>query len=306
MVSRANGRQPWTVVMNKTQKNYAPSESGAEYRAMQASDIDAAWSLSTDQHWSHRPVDWQDALALGDGIVVVADDQLVGTAMRWRWGDGHATVGLVIVAEEMRGRRIGSALMNRLLDGLEDCSVSLHATEEGRGLYERLGFVRTGEIRQHQGTPAGAPLIALDEGWRLRPLDRSDESTLFELDARARGWPRPQLLRLWLDSAERVVALDHDGTLDGYAILRRFGRGVVIGPVVASDDLGARALIAHLVNLAAGRFVRIDLDFDSGLTTWLEELQLHRAGTVTAMTRGRLQRNARDVRLFALATQALG
>ena len=45
----------------------------------------------------------------------------------------------------------------------------LHATSEGRGLYERLGFVRTGEIRQHQGVAQPAPLIALGPGWRLRP-----------------------------------------------------------------------------------------------------------------------------------------
>ncbi len=273
---------------------------------MRPDDLEAAWDLSMDLHWPHRPTDWEYALALGEGIVAETDGQLVATAMRWLWGGTHATIGLVIVSELMRGRRIGSELMNRILHGLDDRSVSLHATEAGRGLYERLGFVRMGEIRQHQGIAANAPLVALDEGWRLRPLDRSDEPALFELDRRARGWPRADMLRMWIDSAERVMVLDHNGTLDGYAMLRRFGRGVVVGPVMASDGVGARALIAHLVSLAAGRFVRIDLDFDSGLTTWVEELQLHRAGTVTAMTRGSLTMATQGPRLFALATQALG
>ncbi len=281
-------------------------EQGVEYRAMRADDLDAAWNLSMDQHWPHRPVDWAAAFSLGEGIVAEVDGQLVGTAMRWLWGETHATVGLVIVSELMRGRRIGSTLMNSVLEGLEDRSVSLHATEEGRGLYERLGFVRTGEIRQHQGIAAHPPLIGMDDGWRLRPFDQSDEPALFELDARARGWRRENLLRLWLDSAERVMVLDHDGTLDGYATLRRFGRGVAVGPVVASDDIGARALIGHLVGVATGRFTRIDLDFDSGLTTWAEELQLQRVGTVTAMTRGPLRGDGGGPRLFALATQALG
>ena len=82
--------------------------------------------------------------------------------------------------------------------------------------------------------------------------------------------------------------------------------GVVVGPVIASNDIGARALIAHLVSLSAGRFVRIDLDFDSGLTAWIEEQQLHRVGTVTTMVRGTLKVAAEGPRLFALATQALG
>lgn len=282
------------------------SEQGIEYRAMRVDDLDAAWNLSLDLHWPHRPRDWSTAFSLGEGIVATADGQLVGTTMRWLWGETHATIGLVIVSELMRGRRIGSALMNLILEGLEDRIVSLHATEEGRGLYERLGFVRTGEIRQHQGVASNAPLIALDDGWRLRPLDNSDEPALFELDKRARGWERPQLLRTWLDSSERVMVLDHGGTLDGFAFLRRFGRGVVVGPVVASDDIGARALIGHLIGAAGGRFVRIDLDYDSGLTTWMEELQLQRAGTVTAMTRGPLPCDVGGARLFALATQALG
>lgn len=293
--------------MHTAKKSFVPSEHGTQYRPLRSTDLDAAWSLSMDQHWPHRPVDWQDAMALGEGLVAEVDGQLVGTALTWLWGETHATVGLVIVSEQVRGRRIGSVLMERVLEGLRDRDVSLHATEDGRGLYERLGFVRTGEIRQHQGIATSAPLIALDEGWRLRPSDRSDETTLFELDKRARGWERPQMLRLWLDSAEQVMVLDHDGKAEGYAILRRFGRGLVIGPVIAPDELGARALIAHLISVAAGRFVRIDLDFDSGLTGWLEDLQLQRAGTVTAMTRGDIPQPAEGgPRLFALATQAMG
>ncbi len=292
--------------MSMPSRHPIPAESGVAYRAMQASDLDATWCLSMDLLWPHRPVDWEDALTLGEGLVAEYDGQLVGSAMRWRWGQDHATVGLVIVSAQMRGRRIGSVLMERILEGLENRNVSLHATEEGRGLYERLGFVRTGEIRQHQGIAGNAPLVAMDEGWRLRPFDRSDEPALLELDARARGWSRQPMLQLWLDSAERVMVLDHSGTLDGYAIMRRFGRGVVIGPVIASDDIGAQALIAHLVSLAAGRFVRLDIDYGSGLTPWIEELQLHRAGTVTAMTRGTLDAHPEGPRLFALATQAMG
>ena len=72
--------------------------------------------------------------------------------------------------------------MSALLDGLDGCSVLLHATAEGRGLYERLGFVRTGELRQHQGIALPSPPIALDAGWRLRPAGQSD----LAMPARAR------------------------------------------------------------------------------------------------------------------------
>jgi len=295
---------------------------GITLRPMRAADLESAWQLSMAQQWPHRLVDWEDALSLGEGIVAESDGHVVGTAMRWQWGHTHATVGLVIVSSRVRGRRIGSMLMDKVLAGLERREVWLHATEEGRGLYERLGFVRTGEIRQHQGVACQPPLIALDRHWRLRPLDGSDEAALSALDARARGWDRQPLLRRWLDTAAHTIALDHDGRLDGYAMLRRFGRSLVIGPVISSDDVGARALMAHLMGMAAGQFVRIDLHFDasldahqSGLIRWAEAQHLQRAGSMTTMVRHppSLQASATEADdrpprpyLFALATQALG
>ena len=140
--------------------------------------------------WPHRALDWELALRHAEGLVAERDGQVVGTGLRWRWGPQQATIGLVIVSPACQGRRIGHRLMTALLQGLEGCSVLLQATSEGRGLYERLGFVRTGEIRQHQGVALPAPLIALSPGRRLRPATGADLPALHALDAAARGMPR--------------------------------------------------------------------------------------------------------------------
>ena len=69
---------------------------------------------------------------------------------------------------------------------------------------------------------------------------------------------RQALIEALFTHAEATVVLDHDGSAAcGFALLRRFGRGHVIGPVVAHDADGAKALIAHLSGLNAGRFTRI-------------------------------------------------
>lgn len=284
----------------------ATASDGVLLRAMTADDLAAAHALSADLRWPHRPADWEQVFALGDGLVAERDGAVVGTALRWRWGPQHATLGLVIVAPACQGRRIGHRLMTALLEGLEDRSVLLHATPEGRGLYERLGFVRIGEVRQHQGTALPAPLVALGAGWRLRPAGSNDAAALKALDAAARGMPRDALIDELLASAEATVVLDHDGQARGFAMLRRFGRGHIIGPVAAPDAEGAKALIAHLSGLSAGRFVRIDIDFDSGLAEWLESLGLLRVDAPTTMVRGEPLPVQPGVRLFALATQALG
>lgn len=286
----------------------APVSDGVALRKMTAGDLDAAHALTTELRWPHRRADWEQAFRHGEGFVAVRDGQVVGTGLRWRWGPRHATVGLVVVASACQGRRIGHRLMTALLDGLEHCDVLLHATSEGRGLYERLGFVRIGEVRQHQGVALPSPLIALDPGWRLRPATESDLPALRALDAAARGMTRDKLIDELFRDAEATVVLDHDGTAQGFGMLRRFGRGHAIGPVVAPDTEGAKALIAHLSGLNAGRFTRIDIDFDSGLAEWLESLGLLRVDAPTTMLRGQalVPPPPGAPKLQAIVTQALG
>lgn len=282
-----------------------PSTDGIVLRALLEADLDTALGLSQAVHWPHRLADWQFAFRFGSGVVAERDGELVGCAMSWPWGPSHATLGLVIVDPKCQGRRIGFRLVQALLADLEDRSVLLHATAEGRGLYERLGFVRTGEVRQHQGTAQSAPLVALDPGWRLRPSDHADAGVLIDLDTAARGMPREALMRELLAASDTVV-LDQEGVCRGFAMLRRFGRGLIIGPVIAPDARGAKALIAHLAGLSAGKFVRIDIDFDSGLAEWLESLGLMRVDGPTEMVRGPVPVPVTGVHRYALVTQALG
>ena len=119
---------------------------GVALRAMTVDDLPAAHAMSVEMRWPHRALDWEQALRHAEGLVAERDGQVVGTGLRWRWGPQQATIGLVIVSPACQGRRIGHRLMTALLQGLEGCSVLLQATSEGRGLYERLGFVRTGAI----------------------------------------------------------------------------------------------------------------------------------------------------------------
>jgi predicted GNAT family N-acyltransferase len=183
---------------------------GVVLRPMTAADLPHAHALSAELRWPHRPADWAQMFSHAEGIVAERDGEIVATGLRWLWGERHATIGLVIVTPACQGRRIGHRLMRRMLEGLEDRTVLLHATAEGRGLYERLGFVRTGEMRQHQGIALSPPLVALQPGWRLRPAGLNELPALQALDAAARGMPRDALIADLLQSADACVVLDHD------------------------------------------------------------------------------------------------
>ena len=181
---------------------------GVALREMTTADLPAAHALTDALRWPHRPADWEQAFRHAEGLVAERDGQTVGTGLRMRWGPQHAAIGLIVVAPACQGRRVGHRLMTALLEGLEGCSVLLHATSEGRGLYERLGFVRTGEIRQHQGVAQPAPLIALGPDRRLRPATAADLETLRALDTAARGMPRPALIDELFRDADATVVLD--------------------------------------------------------------------------------------------------
>lgn len=280
---------------------------GVVLRPMTAADLPHAHALSAELRWPHRPADWEQMFSHAEGVAAERDGEVIATGLRWLWGKTHATIGLVIVSPACQGRRIGHRLMSALLDGLDDRTVLLHATAEGRGLYERLGFVRTGEMRQHQGLAQPAPLIALQPGWRLRPAGLNELPALQSLDAAARGMPRDALVAELLQAADACVVLDHDNEPKGFAMLRRFGRGHSIGPVVAPDVEGAKALIAHLAGMNAGNFTRIDIDFDSGLAEWLESVGLLRVDAPTTMVRGgAAAAPVGSPSLFAIVTQAVG
>lgn len=284
-----------------------PAADGVVLRPMTADDLAPSQAMSADLRWPHRPVDWAQSFAHAEGVVAELDGRVVGTAQRWRWGPSHASIGLVIVSPAAQGRRIGARLMTALLDGLEDCTVLLHATPQGRGLYERLGFTATGVLSQHQGTARSVAPVALPPGFRLRPAGANELEALQRLDAQGRGMPRPALVADLFASAEACVVLDHDNSPRGFAMLRRFGRGHVIGPVMAPDAEGAKAMIAHLASLNAGHFTRIDVDRDSGLPDWLESIGLPGVDRPTTMLRGApLAVEAGGARMFATVTQAFG
>nr|WP_249170974.1 GNAT family N-acetyltransferase [Burkholderia vietnamiensis] len=267
--------------------------------------MNAAHRLSEAVKWPHRAEDWRFAFQLGGGFVAEDESGVVGTALGWRFDDACASLGMVIVSPEQQGRGIGRELLARVIDSLGARTIFLHATPSGEPLYVKFGFAAIGTIDQHQGAAFQPPLISLPPGERLRPLGVNDGPRLAALASRAAGHARGTVIDALLDVANGI-ALDRDGELLGFALFRRFGRGHVIGPVIAPDALRAQALISHWLALHEGMFVRLDVPGDSGLSDWLQGLGLPRVDTVVAMARGAAPERDPALRAFAIVNQALG
>jgi predicted N-acetyltransferase YhbS len=263
--------------------------------------IDGALKLSRQAEWPHRREDWQMMLELSKGAVALdADGRVVGTILATPFGQDFAAINMVIVDEGMRGRGLGRRLMENAFTLAGNRALRLTATAEGLPLYKKLGFAECGAIRQHQGqvqdiaAPEGVALATADEIAAIKALDRD-----------AFGADRGKLI----DALARIgkfAVIRRNGTVAAFGAFRAFGRGEVVGPIVAADVDDAKALIAFFAATRAGAFLRIDTASDTGLADWLSAIGLVHVDDGVVMRKPVTQAHHHRIRSYALANQALG
>lgn len=276
-----------------------------QWRAFVRADIPAAQRLSLEAGWPHRVEDWEFVLSLGFGLAVEDSLGLAACLLAFRHGSRHASVGMVLVARRLQRQGIGRRLGERAIAELGGREILLNSTAEGERLYRQLGFRRYGTVAQHQGSGAHLAPVAPGRGERLRPIGQSDATRLCRLASRAAGYHRDEVMNR-LQQVSEGVALDRGGSMLGFALVRRFGRGHVIGPVVAPDAQRARVLIAHWIAHRPRAFVRIDVPVWARLGPWLQSAGLPEVERVTSMALGDAPKPLGRVRAFALVNQALG
>lgn len=280
-----------------------------EFLPLENRHLDQAVKLSNTVGWPHRHDDWQRLLAIGKGIAAVDSDSLVATGMHWSFDIRLATLGLVIVSPAYKRLGLGRRMMEALLDAIPATRIELHATQAGAGLYRSLGFKETAWVHQCQGwinesavghAPSPVPPHTL-----LRDFRATDYEALIDLDEQAIGSPRRALLFSLLTQGEALVLEQNDGQLCGAAICREFGRGYVIGPVMANGHDAARSLTEAWLIRRVGCFVRLDT-LDSDLAAWLTGIGVAEVDRIPQMVVGSALPSIGPAKRYALASQALG
>ena len=262
-----------------------------------------ALELSQALQWPYRFDDWAFALELGRGFAVEIEERLAGTALWWPYGERYGSAGMIIVAAQDQRKGIGGVLMDALLADAADRALILNSTAEGMALYTRLGFVPYGCVHQHQAVLDRPPAAEAAEG--LRSFVPEDRPAIQALDEAATGMERRALIDALLEISD-VRVIERGGLISGYGCVREWGRGVVIGPVIAADAADARALITSPAAPHVGRFVRIDVPEAMGLSPWLESIGLPQVDHVVSMALGQPPLTDPGKRLFALSNQSLG
>jgi GNAT superfamily N-acetyltransferase len=202
---------------------------------MLADDVEAAIAAVLDGGWGDRRASLQFYVdhPATHPFVAEAHGTIVGTGIATQNGQA-GWVGLIFTAPAWRGRGLGGVITRVVVQYLEDLgcrSMLLAATELGRPIYDRLGFVKDGEYIVFSGSPRVD--VPIDP--RLRPLTPEDVPGVCALDCQVSGEDRSHMI-----CAARGGWILADGAhIVGYSLRTPWG----MGPAIAVDQADGRLLL---------------------------------------------------------------
>src|SRR5262245_40440666 len=198
---------------------FVSDNSSMQLRVMTPNDIARGLRLNTLAGWNQTEADWKRFLTASPNGCFVMDDmgKVVGTATTLSYENRFAWISMVLVDPENRNRGIGTKLLQRTIEYLDDAGIptlKLDATPLGRPLYEKLGFVSEHEIERWT-------LKRTDVKERVVNAMRSNTERLAEIFAYDRdvfGADRSTLLRsLDQQDSDLTLAVGSGAQLQGYA-----------------------------------------------------------------------------------------
>jgi ribosomal protein S18 acetylase RimI-like enzyme len=274
-------------------------------------DLPFAMWLKEAAGWNQTEEDWRNFISFRpEGCFLAWDgDRRAGTVTTIVYQGTLGWVGMVLVAPELRGRGIGTALLGAALKTLEDVeTVKLDATALGRRIYTPLGFLDERVLERRVRAPASPLAAPLPEESRVRPLVDGDLPAVLALDREAFGRSREQLLEAWRGKAPQYArAFEESGRVRGFCLGRPGSRREHLGPLIAEDFGIARALLLSALRALEGRAVLLDVP--QGSSSWLgllDDLGFRTERPFIRMARGRDRFPGRQTLEWAIAGPEVG
>lgn len=260
-------------------------------RQLTLSDVPWAMRLVEIAEWNQTPSDWDRLVRVSpDGCFAVEwDGRKAGTATAVDYGTDCGWVGMVLVDPDFRNRGIGGALIGHCiahLKGLGIRTIKLDATDPGRAVYLKQGFVDEYAALRHVGQlrPANVPQVDCT----IEQADLGTAIAAAGMDRTAFGADRLALLVVLAEQRPELalVAL-RGGKVIGYGLARPGRLHGYIGPVIAERMDVAQALVAALAGKLNQQTLLIDTTaLNEPWCRWLEESGLRIQRRLTRMYLG--------------------
>ncbi|OAJ72576.1 acetyltransferase [Brevibacillus sp. SKDU10] len=236
------------------------------------------------------------------------DGRIVSSAAIIRYGLKLASIGMVIVRQEYRGLGLGRKATQKCLESIPDhMPAMLIATEDGKPMYEKMGFHFTDCVHKYlcsnyRFTPSSRNIVA-----NIQPMYMEDLPQVIKIDKDAFGVERGAFLRHRYNQAkEAVLVKSPDGQVVGYGLSILGPINLIVGPIVAPNADIAFAIVNQLAKQHSGK-VRIDVPSENEpFMSYIEACGFEKANQPPIMITKANHLPARNKTLFGIAAQIFG
>ncbi|MFX0103675.1 MAG: GNAT family N-acetyltransferase [Candidatus Hodarchaeota archaeon] len=216
-------------------------------RKMTLQDMPILMKLKNQNNWNQLEIDWKRFMRINPGgcFVALKNNSIIGTVTTIPYQNSIGWIGMLLVDENCRSRGIGSALLQRGIEYLQNSgktTIKLDATELGKPLYLNRGFKIEACITRYLLEKI-APCDDLAETSKdiiLSPT-RDDIQAILKVDLDYIGYDRSSFLEEFVkDNLERTFI---SRSQPGYITGRNGFVNHQIGPFVASGFQVAKDLL---------------------------------------------------------------
>ncbi|MFC4501224.1 MULTISPECIES: GNAT family N-acetyltransferase [Streptomyces] len=290
-----------------------PSPAALPIRRLTHRDLVACADLSEDRGWPREEHKWSLLLSAGKGYGIDAPEGgLVSACVATEYGPHDrpalGAIGMMLVAERYARQGIGRRLMRHVVSVMGPTPLTLHATPNGRPLYEELGFKATGRAEMVRGRfdPGAVRAGGLSSGIVTRAATAEDLTAILRLDEEVFGVDRTHVITRLPAFADQLRIAEDNGRIVGFAAAWPNMDTQVVGPLIARDTETAKELLASLA-ARTDRPLRTDIDVrHEELLAWVKERGLAPIAFNTVMTYGIADLPGDWSRRFAPLTVAAG
>ncbi len=218
------------------------------------------------------------------------------------------SIGMVIVHPDYKGRGIGKAITSSCMNSVSaQTPIMLIATDEGKPLYEKLGFKAVSYVSKYICNSYNANDHCVGNKDYMMNYEVSDLEKIIKIDGYAFGTNRKEFLKKRIMQSEQcVVVKDTKENVVGYGISIQTPENKIIGPIVAKNDAMAMKIVHDLAKGHNGK-LRIDVpEGKKGFMNQLEVLGFQKVNTPPIMMKNSGQFLKRNGELYSVAAQIFG
>lgn len=237
-------------------------------------DTEGIVALSSHIGWDYNREEIEMILHTGIVYGVVNErEELIASAAIILYGETLASIGMVIVHPDYKGRGIGKIITDSCVKSVStQTPIMLISTDEGKILYEKLGFRAVSYVSKYICNSYNANYHCVGNEEYIVNYEERDLEDIIQIDKDAFGTNREEFLKYRIIQSEQcIVTKDAQQNVLGYGISIQTPENKIIGPIVAKNDAMAMRMVHYL---AKGHNGKLRMDVPEGKKDFMKELEI--------------------------------